>query len=52
MKGRAARRLRLGLPKGSLQETTHRLFAQAGFKLRIPERSYYPTSTIPRSSAS
>jgi len=35
-------RLRLGLPKGSLQETTQRLFTQAGFKLRIPERSYYP----------
>ena len=38
----AARRLRLGLPKGSLQETTQRLFTQAGFQLRIPERSYYP----------
>ena len=42
MKARSARRLRLGLPKGSLQETTQRLFTQAGFKLRIPERSYYP----------
>ena len=38
----AARRLRLGLPKGSLQETTQKLFTQAGFQLRIPERSYYP----------
>jgi ATP phosphoribosyltransferase len=38
----AARRLRLGLPKGSLQETTQRLFTQAGFPLLIPERSYYP----------
>jgi ATP phosphoribosyltransferase len=37
-----ARRLRLGLPKGSLQETTHRLFNLAGFDLRIRERSYYP----------
>ena len=36
------RRLRLGLPKGSLQATTQRLFVQAGYKLRIPERSYYP----------
>jgi ATP phosphoribosyltransferase len=35
-------RLRLGLPKGSLQETTHRLFNQAGYKLRMPDRSYYP----------
>ncbi|MDH3212860.1 MAG: ATP phosphoribosyltransferase [Myxococcales bacterium] len=36
------KRLRLGLPKGSLQETTQRLFTQAGFKLRVTERSYYP----------
>ncbi len=36
------RTLRLGLPKGSLQKTTHQLFTQAGFQLRIPERSYYP----------
>ena len=35
-------KLRLGLPKGSLQETTQRLFVQAGFRLRIGERSYYP----------
>jgi ATP phosphoribosyltransferase len=39
----AARRiLRLGLPKGSLQKTTHQLFTQAGFQLRMPDRSYYP----------
>lgn len=39
----ASRRvLRLGLPKGSLQETTQRLFTQAGFRLRIADRSYYP----------
>ncbi|MGD8590889.1 MAG: ATP phosphoribosyltransferase, partial [Chromatiales bacterium] len=34
--------LRLGIPKGSLQETTKRLFALAGFNLRISGRSYYP----------
>ena len=34
--------LRLGLPKGSLQETTVQLFTRAGFQLRIPSRSYYP----------
>ena len=34
--------LRLGIPKGSLQETTVRLFALAGYKLRISGRSYYP----------
>ena len=37
-----ARRLRLGLPKGSLQATTQKLFTLAGFDLRIRERSYYP----------
>lgn len=37
-----APRLRLGIPKGSLQETTKRLFALAGFNLRISGRSYYP----------
>ena len=34
--------MRLGLPKGSLQETTQKLFALAGFDLRIQSRSYYP----------
>ena len=38
----ARRKLRLGLPKGSLQKTTLHLFTQAGYQLRIPERSYYP----------
>jgi ATP phosphoribosyltransferase len=37
-----ARRLRLGLPKGSLQATTEKLFTLAGFDLRIRDRSYYP----------
>jgi ATP phosphoribosyltransferase len=37
-----SRRLRLGLPKGSLQATTEKLFTLAGFDLRIRERSYYP----------
>lgn len=32
----------IGIPKGSLQETTKRLFALAGFDLRISGRSYYP----------
>jgi ATP phosphoribosyltransferase len=38
----ASGRLRLGLPKGSLQETTRKLFALAGFDLVFPARSYYP----------
>ena len=40
--GKKARVLRLGLPKGSLQETTQKLFTLAGFDLRIASRSYYP----------
>ena len=42
MPARKQRLLRLGLPKGSLQETTERLFRLAGFDLRIAPRSYYP----------
>lgn len=37
-----ATRLRLGIPKGSLQETTQKLFQRAGYDLRISGRSYYP----------
>ena len=35
-------RLRLGIPKGSLQETTQKRFQRAGYDLRISGRSYYP----------
>ncbi len=42
MSRRSKRRLRIGLPKGSLQETTQQLFTRAGFMLRILSRSYYP----------
>jgi ATP phosphoribosyltransferase len=38
----AARILRLGLPKGSLQETSLELFSRAGYRVNAPERSYYP----------
>jgi ATP phosphoribosyltransferase len=34
--------LRLGIPKGSLQDTTQHLFGRAGYDLRISGRSYYP----------
>jgi len=34
--------LRLGLPKGSLQETTAMLFEKAGYNISFPSRSYYP----------
>jgi ATP phosphoribosyltransferase len=36
------RQLRLGIPKGSLQDTTQKLFERAGYDLRISGRSYYP----------
>jgi len=34
--------IRLGIPKGSLQDTTQKLFVRAGYDLRISGRSYYP----------
>jgi ATP phosphoribosyltransferase len=34
--------LRLGLPKGTLQETTLRMFALAGYQVSAAARSYYP----------
>lgn len=35
-------KLKLGIPKGSLQETTIYLLKKAGFTVRARERSYYP----------
>ncbi len=34
--------LKLGIPKGSLEEATVNLFARAGYKIRISSRSYFP----------
>ncbi len=34
--------LRLGLPKGSLQEATFNLFRKAGFNISVGSRSYFP----------
>lgn len=34
--------LRLGLPKGSLQESTLKLFRKAGYHISVASRSYYP----------
>jgi len=39
--------LRIGIPKGSLQETTQSLFVRAGYNLRISGRSYYPAIDDP-----
>ena len=35
-------KLRLGIPKGSLQESTLQLFARAGFNITVSPRSYFP----------
>ena len=35
-------KLKLGIPKGSLQESTIRVFKRAGFNLSVSERSYLP----------
>ncbi len=37
-------KLKLGLPKGSLQEATFSLFERAGYAFRISNRSYQPIS--------
>ena len=39
--------LKLGLPKGSLEETTVDMFARAGYKIDIQSRSYYPSIDDP-----
>jgi len=35
-------KLKLGLPKGSLQKATTRIFKKAGFNISASERSYFP----------
>jgi ATP phosphoribosyltransferase len=35
--------LKMGIPKGSLEEATVTLFRQAGYQINISSRSYYPT---------
>jgi ATP phosphoribosyltransferase len=39
--------LRLGIPKGSLQDSTIDLFNKAGWKVQINDRSYFPTIDDP-----
>jgi ATP phosphoribosyltransferase len=40
-------RLKLGIPKGSLQDSTVELFAKAGWRISISSRSYYPAIDDP-----
>ncbi len=39
--------LKLGIPKGSLQDATIQLFARAGFNLYVSSRSYFPAVDDP-----
>jgi ATP phosphoribosyltransferase len=39
--------LKLGLPKGSLQDSTVQLFARAGFTIYVSSRSYFPSIDDP-----
>jgi ATP phosphoribosyltransferase len=39
--------LKLGIPAGSLQDSTAELFRQAGYNIRFSSRSYYPTIDDP-----
>ena len=36
-------KLKLGIPKGSLQDQTVKLFKKAGFNITVSERSYFPS---------
>ncbi len=40
-------KLKLGLPKGSLQESTFQLFKRAGFNISVRRRSYFPSIDDP-----
>lgn len=41
------KRLKLGIPKGSLQEATVQLFARAGYNIYVSSRSYFPAIDDP-----
>jgi ATP phosphoribosyltransferase len=40
-------KLKIGVPKGSLQESTLRLFKNAGYSIKLSERSYVPAIDDP-----
>lgn len=44
--------LKLGIPKGSLEEATIQLFDKAGWKIRKHERNYFPEINDPQISVS
>ncbi|MBU0672023.1 MAG: ATP phosphoribosyltransferase [Candidatus Margulisbacteria bacterium] len=42
-----SKKLKIGLPKGSLQESTFELFKKAGWSIKASARSYYPAVDDP-----
>lgn len=40
-------KLKIGIPKGSLQEATFRIFRKAGYQISLQERSYFPSLDDP-----
>jgi ATP phosphoribosyltransferase len=44
-------KLKIGIPKGSLQESTVKMFAKAGYRLGVSSRSYYPSVDDPELEA-
>ena len=47
----SGKKLRIGLPKGSLQESTVDLFRRAGFHIQVSSRSYFPSIDDPEVEA-
>ncbi|MEO5358548.1 MAG: ATP phosphoribosyltransferase [Nitrospirae bacterium YQR-1] len=43
--------IKLGMPKGSLQESTFKLFRKAGYHASVSSRSYYPSINDPEIEA-
>jgi ATP phosphoribosyltransferase len=41
------KRLKFGIPKGSLQEATINLFKKSGWKISVNSRSYFPDINDP-----
>jgi len=42
--------LKLGIPKGSLQDSTIKIFKEAGYDIQVKERNYYPAVDDPELS--
>ena len=40
--------LKLGIPKGSLEQATVQLFQRAGYQLLVSSRSYFPSIDDPK----